>query len=132
MADIVCVEPGVDQVNGSDTLAFPHGVSGMSMTLFVPSSTLIGGHSGMMDTTTYGMNAPGLLDAMIQRMLRLVGARKIVRAVFAGNASPNAGGGEDWQVVTQIAKLRRIADNPHLPCPLVNSWETAKGIDVFR
>jgi len=52
MADIVCVEPGVDQVNGSDTLAFPHGVSGMSMTLFVPSSTLIGGHSGMMDTTT--------------------------------------------------------------------------------
>jgi hypothetical protein len=132
MADIVCVEPGVDQVNGSDTLAFPHGVSGMSMTLFVPSSTLIGGHSGMMDTTTNGMNAPGLLDAMIQRMLRLVGARKIVRAVFAGNASPNAGGGEDWQVVTQIAKLRRIADNPHLPCRLVNSWETAKGIDVFR
>jgi len=22
-------------------------------------------------------------------------------------------------------------DNPHLPCPLINSWETAKGIDVF-
>ena len=121
MADIVCVEPGVDharvEVNGSDTLVFPHVDSCMSVTLFVPSSTLIGGHAGMMDTTTYEMNASGLLDAMIQRMLRLVGTRKIVRAVFAGNANPNAGGGEDWQVVTQIAKLRRIADNPHLPCP---------------
>ena len=137
MADIVCVEPGVDhersvvEVNGSDTLVFPHVDSCMSVTLFVPSSTLIGGHAGMMDTTTFEMNASGLLDAMLQRMLRLVGTRKIVRAVFAGNADPNAAGGENWQVVTQIAKLRRMADNPHLPCPLVNSWETAKGIDVF-
>ena len=68
---------------------------------------------------------------MLQRMLRLVGTRKIVRGVFAGNANPNAAGGEDWQVVTQIAKLRRMADNPHLPCSLINSWETPKGIDVF-
>jgi hypothetical protein len=76
MADIVCVEPGVDhersvvEVSGSDTLVFPHVDSCMSVTLFVPSSTLIGGHAGMMDTTTYEMNASGLLDAMIQRMLR--------------------------------------------------------------
>jgi hypothetical protein len=137
MADIVCVEPGVSEahcvveVNGNDTLVFPHVDSCMSVTLFVPSSTLIGGHAGMMDTATFEMNASGLLDAMIQRMLRLVGTRKIVRAVFAGNANPNAGGGEDWQVVTQIAKLRRLVGNPHLPCPLINSWETPKGVDVF-
>src|ERR1700722_18561422 len=114
MADIVCVEPGVDhersvvEVSGNDTLVFPHVDSCMSVTLFVPSSTLIGGHAGMMDTTTYEMNASGLLDAMIQRMLRLVGTRKIVRAAFAGNANPNAGGGEDWQGVTQIARAGRV------------------------
>ena len=74
MADIVCVEPGVDhersvvEVNGSDTLVFPHVDSCMSVTMFVPSSTLIGGHAGMMDTTTFEMNASGLLDAMIQRI----------------------------------------------------------------
>jgi hypothetical protein len=137
MAEIVCVEPGVSQercvveVNGGDTLVFPHVDSCMSVTLFVPSSTLIGGHAGMMDTTTYEMNASGLLTAMIQRMLRLVGKRKIVRAVFVGNANPNAAGGEDWQIVNQIGQLRQTVGDPHLPCPLVNSWETPKGIDVF-
>jgi hypothetical protein len=127
----VSQERCVVEVSGRDTLVFPHVDSCMSVTLFVPSSTLIGGHAGMMDTSTYEMNASGLLAAMIQRMLRLVGKRKIVRAVFVGNANPNAAGGEDWQIVNHIGLLRQTTGDPHLPCPLINSWQAPKGIDAF-
>ena len=137
MADIVCVEPALSLANSvvevanNDTLVFPHVDSCMSVTLFLPPDTLVGGHAGMMDTTTFEMNAPVLLASMVTRMLTRAGTRKITRAVFAGNANPNAAGGENWRVGTQIARLRQVTGNPNLPCPLINSWDSARGIDVF-
>ncbi len=140
MVQKLCLEPAwakqpsdiVVEVSGNDSLVFPHVDSCMSVTLFISSSTLIGGHAAMMShLPPFGQDPTKLLDKMIGLMLAEVKGRAITRAVFVGNAKPQARNDENWRVADQIARLRLQTKNANLPCPLVNSWNVAGGVDVF-
>ncbi|MGH7117555.1 MAG: hypothetical protein ACREFP_00925 [Acetobacteraceae bacterium] len=133
---VVCVEPAVNalhsvvQTAGNDSLVFPHVDSCMTVTLFVPPDTLIGGHAGAYDHLPPHAAQPAVnLQAIVAAMQALVpGGRPITRVVFVGS---DTGGGPatNWNVPARIAALRLATGNLNLPCPIVDTL-FAGAVDV--